>query len=193
MLEKFKICYHGTTTKQQLNMMQSQGIQLKYSAKATDFGQGFYVTTNYEQAKSWALRKAMKEQSEYLLANQTIDQSIVDTMIQPVILTYTIDTLELRQLKGKEFISPGKDWANFILSNRIRPLSYTEIEYDYAVGPVADGNVFKIMMDFQDNHIDQEEFHHKIIPKGKMKLYNQLSMNSLKAVQYLQYKGSELV
>lgn len=193
MLEKFKVCYHGTTTKQQLNMMQSQGIQLKYSAKATDFGQGFYLTTNYAQAKSLAYRKAMKERAEYLFANQTIDQSLVDTMIQPVVLTYRINTVGLKQLKGKEFATSDEHWANFILNNRISPLSYTEMEYDYAVGPVADGSVFKIMMDYQDNHIDKAEFHQQILPKGKMKSYNQLSVNSLKAVQYLQYKGSELV
>lgn len=32
--------------------------------KATDFGKGFYTTTNFEQAKKWALLKKNREQSE---------------------------------------------------------------------------------------------------------------------------------
>lgn len=53
------------------------------------------------------------------------------------------------------------------------------MDYNYAVGPVADRNVFKIIIDFQDNHIDQATFHQQILPKEKMKSYNQLSVNSL--------------
>ena len=30
--------------------------------KATDFGKGFYTTTNFEQAKKWALLKKNREQ-----------------------------------------------------------------------------------------------------------------------------------
>lgn len=32
--------------------------------KATDFGKGFYTTTNFEQAKKWALLKKNREQSK---------------------------------------------------------------------------------------------------------------------------------
>lgn len=193
MLDQFKVCYHGTTTIQQIKMMQSQGIQLEYSAKATDFGQGFYVTTNYEQAKSWAQRKAMKERSEYLLENQITDQVSVDDMIQPVILKYKLSLSSLKQLKGQVFNSPNEGWADFILENRTVPLPYTQIAYDYAVGPVADGNVFRIMLNLQHGRINKSEFHAAIHPKGQMKAYNQLSLNSLKSVQCLYYRGSDLI
>ena len=40
--------------------------------KATDFGKGFYTTTNFEQAKKWAILKKNREQS-----NKAIIFSIV--------------------------------------------------------------------------------------------------------------------
>lgn len=84
-------------------------------------------------------------------------------------------------------------WADFILKNRSNPVSYIQMDYDYAVGPVADGNVFRIMLDLQQQRISEDEFREAIQPKGKMPAYDQLSIHSVKAVQHLQYEGSEQV
>ena len=42
--------YHGSTV-----TVKSPNIQK--GRKATDFGKGFYTTTNFEQAKKWAILK----------------------------------------------------------------------------------------------------------------------------------------
>ena len=49
--------YHGSTV-----VVKRPNIQK--GRKATDFGRGFYTTTNFEQAKKWALLKKNREQSD---------------------------------------------------------------------------------------------------------------------------------
>lgn len=46
--------YHGSTV-----TVKSPNIQK--GRKATDFGKGFYTTTNFEQAKKWAILKRNRE------------------------------------------------------------------------------------------------------------------------------------
>src|SRR5262245_66421866 len=45
--------YHGTDINSANNIMQ-HGINLTLSKALTDFGQGFYLTTYFDQAKNWA-------------------------------------------------------------------------------------------------------------------------------------------
>lgn len=49
--------YHGSTV-----IVKHPSVQK--GRKATDFGKGFYTTTNLEQAQKWALLKKNREQSE---------------------------------------------------------------------------------------------------------------------------------
>lgn len=135
----------------------------------------------------------MKERSEYSLKNNHIERDNISDFIRPVVLKYKVNVKHIDHLKGHVFSEPDENWSRFILENRKNPISYTELFYDYVVGPVADGNVFRIMLDLEHQRITNEEFHEEIIPKGKMKHFNQMSFNSMKAIQLLQYKGSELV
>lgn len=47
------IVYHGTT-----EIIKTSDVM--HSKKYLDFGKGFYLTTYEEQAKKWAVRKAMR-------------------------------------------------------------------------------------------------------------------------------------
>lgn len=51
--------YHGSTV-----TVKSPNIQK--GRKATDFGKGFYTTTNFEQAKKWAILKRNREHGKRL-------------------------------------------------------------------------------------------------------------------------------
>ena len=46
--------YHGST-------MVVRKPNVKRGRKRTDFGRGFYLTTNFEQARRWALLKQQRE------------------------------------------------------------------------------------------------------------------------------------
>ena len=47
------IVYHGTTE-------EIKKPDVKHSKKYLDFGEGFYLTTYEEQARRWAVRKAIE-------------------------------------------------------------------------------------------------------------------------------------
>ncbi len=49
------IVYHGST-----EIIKSPDIL--HSKKYLDFGEGFYLTTYEEQARKWAVRKAMRQE-----------------------------------------------------------------------------------------------------------------------------------
>lgn len=53
------ILYHGTDDKSAREII-AHGIDLSLCSPLTDFGRGFYTTTNLEQAKNWAVLKATK-------------------------------------------------------------------------------------------------------------------------------------
>ena len=53
------LLYHGTDDGSARKII-SVGIDLSLCNPLTDFGRGFYTTTNLEQAKNWAVLKAKK-------------------------------------------------------------------------------------------------------------------------------------
>lgn len=54
------IVYHGTT-----EVIKNPDVN--YSKKYLDFGEGFYLTTYEEQAKKWAVRKAMRQEKSAIV------------------------------------------------------------------------------------------------------------------------------
>lgn len=70
--------------------------------KATDFGKGFYTTTNFEQAKKWALLKKNREQSE---------KAIVSVYEVP-------DDILDREYPVLRFMGATKEWLEFVVNNR---------------------------------------------------------------------------
>ena len=71
--------YHGSN-------VEVKEPSLHYSAKNRDFGQGFYLTPDINQAKSWAIKKANSTQ-----------------IGRPIVSIYEIDDSELNKLNMKKF------------------------------------------------------------------------------------------
>lgn len=53
------ILYHGTDNESARRII-AAGVDLSLCSPLTDFGRGFYTTTNLDQAKNWAVLKAIK-------------------------------------------------------------------------------------------------------------------------------------
>ena len=87
--------YHGTTS-------EFDEIDLSKSKPNKDFGRGFYLSAELEQAKDFAQTRAL------LLGGS------------PVIVSYEFDErlLTSNELKVKAFGDYTEEWANFILANR---------------------------------------------------------------------------
>ena len=115
--------YHGTTSPSADSIIATR-IDVARGRATTDFGRGFYTTTDEENARAWSRRRS-----------RDLDEP-------PALLKLTMDRLALANLSSIVFIrgsSSAEDYWSFVAHCRSglphRPI--TEDFYDVAFGPVA--------------------------------------------------------
>lgn len=128
--------YHGSN-------IVIDNIDLSYSKRGKDFGCGFYLNPNKEQAMDMAIRTTQRQKEG-----------------QPVLNTYLFDDNVIRtvpsQLSVKVFDDYSVEWVDFILKNR-KNLSTSPIHsYDIVIGPIADDTVGLQMRRFMQGYISLE-------------------------------------
>lgn len=113
------ILYHGSN-------MSIDVVDLKKSKRAKDFGQGFYLSKDREQAQKMAELTTFRQSAG-----------------EPTITTFCIDDSFLldSNLNVKIFEGYTEEWAEFVLMNRRNPTSEPAHSYDIVVGPIADDKV----------------------------------------------------
>ena len=109
------IVYHGST-----EIIKTPDVS--HSKKYLDFGEGFYLTTYEEQAKKWAVRKAMRQEKP----------AIVNVYEMP-------DNLE--QYRVLSFEEENEKWLEFVCA--CRKGEELNKDYDMIIGSVANDDVFK--------------------------------------------------
>lgn len=112
--------FHGTR-QIYANAILRDGIDPSRGAVNTDFGSGFYTTTNRAQAEIWAKTKAS------------------ETGDVPVVLKLTINRDALAQLRSLSFVLPNPDFWSLVERCRDKSdVPYQAAEhYDVIYGPVA--------------------------------------------------------
>lgn len=110
--------YHGST-------QSIERIDLSCSKPNKDFGRGFYLSDNEQQAMKLAQYKA-----------EQLD-------IEPVVNIYEFDESLLLQpdLSVKQFSGYTKEWAQFVFDNRNSPDGESVHSYDIVIGPIANDRV----------------------------------------------------
>ena len=128
--------YHGS-------YIEIQEIDLSLSSVGKDFGCGFYLSHDRNQA----MRIAEKKVS--LQRNGT-----------PCINIYQFDenTLKGKTLQTLQFDSYSKEWAEFVLMNRLNRTRQQAHSYDIVVGPIADDDIGLQMRRLTDGYITVEQF-----------------------------------
>lgn len=126
------ILYHGTNAP-------FDAIDLSKSKPNKDFGQGFYLTTDLQQATDMAKGK---------IAQQGTGKVIVYTF------EFDEKLLQDATMKVKIFNTYTKDWALFILANRNNFTPIPTHDYDIVIGPIADDRVGFQLRRFMDEIID---------------------------------------
>lgn len=111
--------YHGSNI--EINIP-----DLSKSKPYKDFGKGFYLSPNYEQAIA--------------LANQKVEQLKSG---EPYVSIFEFDNQVLTNgdLNVKVFEDYSEEWANFIFDNRNRSNISSIHTYDIVIGPIADDGV----------------------------------------------------
>ena len=143
-------------------------IDLSCSKRGKDFGRGFYLNPDEEQAMQMAVRTT---------------QRMMEGM--PIVNVYLFDESALENvspLSVKLFPEYSMEWAEFVLMNR-KNLGDTPVHpYDIVVGPIADDTVGLQMRRFLQGYISIERmieelrFHESAI---------QYFFGTKKAIEYL--------
>lgn len=174
-MESYVFCYHGTTKRDGLAIQQN--IDLSKARYRTDFGKGFYVTDNLKQAEQWAIgqTKAAKVARLDEIGNE------------PVVVYFQLDIKKLKSLSAKQFVQPNQEWAEFIFNCREKGLKKELYhDYDYTVGPLADGRTNILVQEMSEGLISLSEFLEGIKPyhykNSQLALHTQKAINCLTVV-----------
>lgn len=148
------ILYHGSDSL-------FENIDLSKSQNRRDFGKGFYTTVLEKQAKDWAFRQMLRNNSSknyvYKFAFENSDD-----------------------LKIKHFDSLNKEWLEFIKLNR--HLGGVQHYFDVVIGPVADDNTMQTVQLYLLGTITSDE----AVERLKFnKVNNQVSFHTEKAAKKL--------
>lgn len=118
-------------------------VDLSFSRRGKDFGRGFYLNPNYEQAMEMAQRTAQRLKEG-----------------EPIVNTFLFDdnllTIGHPQLSIKVFEGYSVEWAEFILTNRNNLTDKPAHPYDIVVGPIANDTVGLQMRRFMQGYISIE-------------------------------------
>lgn len=129
------ILYHGSNVK----------IEVPHLAKSKpykDFGRGFYLSAD----KNQALRMAEQKTLQLLIGEPIVSEFEFDETL-----------LQSNELKVKIFEDYSVEWANFILQNRDVHNQHPIHEYDIVYGPIADDGVTFQLRRYQAGTISIDE------------------------------------
>ncbi len=157
--------YHGST-------VSVRRPSLRLGRANTDFGKGFYTTTDYEQAARWAhIRRERAKSSEAFVSVYEIDDNL----------------LLQKDLHIMEYHGATEEWLNFVVRNRRKaPLH----DYDIVLGPVANDNLYATISMYENGQLSVEA---AIVQLKTHVLYNQVSFHTRKALMGVQYVKSIVV
>lgn len=152
------ILYHGSNTK-------VKEPRLIPSKRLLDFGAGFYLTSDFEQARKWAVRTA-KNRGEN----------------KPLVSAFEFDVKLMRDLNILSFEKPDTDWLRYISANRTGKM--TEEKYDIVIGPVANDQAIRTVNNFLKGYFSEDIAIQLLLPQ---KLKDQYTFKTDKALKILKF------
>lgn len=173
--------FHGTSTKWQ-SSFQENGIRIRKLNKKKDFGQGFYLTSHYWQAKLYA------------------DKIATFTKSNPLIISCVIPLGALRSFgeQGLLIDDFNEDWLSIITRGRFfeveNPLSKN---YHWIYGRCGDGATDQFEKGFQAG-LDLKSLLPHIIPNNRFPHYeydqlwlgtNEAINRCIKSVAFMNMEG----
>ena len=157
------ILYHGGS-------QEIREPRLNFSRRSLDFGPGFYMTSDFEQASAWASRVARVRGAGAPLVN------IYET------------NERWTSLKTLRFEKADRQWLDFVTANRTGlPASNV---YDAIVGPIADDRTIETLNLYFSGTITEEIALELLLPQ---KLKEQYVLKTQRAIDAVCFKGVKQV
>lgn len=130
--------YHGSN-------IEVKQPEILPALRTLDFGAGFYLTSNYQQAERWAKVVARRRATTQAIVNY-----------------YELDSNKLKNLKVLHFTHAGEDWLEFVVANRAGCATGV---YDLVIGPVANDATLPVIDDYMDGKYTREEAITRLLPQ----------------------------
>ncbi len=158
------LLYHGS------NIVVREPKILK-SQRFLDFGAGFYLTSDFEQAQKWAVRTTARRE------NGT-----------PTVSVFEIGDNYAEVLKVLKFGKPDREWLRYITAHRTGnpPVD----DYDMVVGPVANDQAIRTVNNYLKGYFPEDVAIQLLLPQ---KLKDQYLFRTEKALQLLTFKEGRQV
>ncbi len=139
------------------------------SKRLLDFGTGFYLTSDYEQAKKWAARTAARREEG-----------------SPVISVFDIDEKNFAKLQVLTFSRADEQWLRYVSMNRTDKAASDM--YDIVIGPVANDQAIRTVNNYLKGYFTEEIAIQLLLPQ---KLKDQYVLKTEKALSILKFIGVE--
>jgi hypothetical protein len=157
------LLYHGSN-------LQIEKPLLLNARHSTDFGTGFYTTTNYNQAADFA-KRVVKFRNGVAIVN-----------------IYELNEKKIKENLVLQFEKPNADWLHFVVNNRM--LKSVETNFDIVIGPVANDDVYETIIAFENGIYDEQETIKRLEIR---KLYNQYVFKTQETINKLIFKEAKNV
>ena len=159
------ILYHGAT-------IQVAEPLTHVGRSAVDFGPGFYVTNDKEQAINWSVTKASRHRNSKAIVN-----------------VYSIDMeefLEDNKYKVKIFPEYNIEWLNFIAHSRKQQKPW--LGYDWIEGGIANDHVISTVDAYIDGFMTAEMAMDKLVNE---RLHHQICISNQEIIdRYIRFVES---
>lgn len=152
------ILYHGSN-------IEVKNPQIIKSRRLLDFGIGFYLTSDYEQAKKWAVRTAGRRAEGI-----------------PAISVYNVDDEVFKHLSVLNFARADKEWLRYIAVYRTDKSARDS--YDIVIGPVANDQAIRTVNDFLKRRFTEDMAIQLLLPQN---LKDQYAFKTEKAISILEF------
>lgn len=144
-------------------IIEGKNPQIIKSRRLLDFGVGFYLTSNYDQAKKWAVRTTGRRAEG-----------------KPTISVYEVDDKDLKKLSLLTFERADKGWLRYISVYRTDK-SASDL-YDIVIGPVANDQAIRTVNDYLKGRFTEDIAIQLLLPQ---KLKDQYAFKTEKAISIL--------
>lgn len=129
-----------------------------------DFGIGFYLISDYEQAKKWAVRTTGRRAEG-----------------SPTISVYNVDDKAFKDLSVLTFVKADKEWLRYIATYRTDKSASDA--YDIVIGPVANDQAIRTVNDFIKGRFTENMAIQLLLPQN---LKDQYTFKTEKAISILE-------
>ena len=142
---------------------------LQYSRNSLDFGAGFYLTSDFEQAEKWAKRVSKIRDSG-----------------SPVVSVYETDDALWSELSVLRFNCADSDWLKLVVAYRTGQT--VDCRYDVIMGPVADDRTVDVINQYISGSFPENIALQLLLPlklKDQWAMKSELSISALKLKEVL--------